>query len=167
VSFSSPSWPQISRDEELDFGFLGEESLQEFCNRVLEVVFQRQGNSLRLSLRFCGDEEITAVHDRFFKDPTSTDVISFPLEDKESPPSSFQGDSVLAHAQGELLICIPYAERQAALHGNSIKAELALYMIHGCLHLFGFDDLNEEDLEQMIHEERSCLEKLGFKVRAR
>jgi probable rRNA maturation factor len=155
-----PSWPQISFNETLSFSFLEDEPLQDFCNRVLNTLFQLQGRSLRLSLRFCNDEEIREVHDHYFQDPTSTDVISFPFEVQGNLESQH-------HAQGELLVCLPFAERQAKAHGNPVKNEVALYLIHGCLHILGFDDQNDQALEEMVLNEKACLKKLNLCVRGR
>ena len=165
------SWPQISHPPDLSLGFLSEESLQAFTSRVLATLFQLQGCSLRLSIRFCDDSEIGEVHERFFGDPSTTDVISFPLADPSK--HSFQNNSSaipeeeIEEAQGEILVCIPFAERQAALHGNPVSDEVALYLIHGCLHILGFDDQDEEALEEMVRQENACLEKLGFSIRGR
>jgi probable rRNA maturation factor len=66
------------------------------------------------------DPEIASVHGEFLDDPTPTDVITF--------------------HHGEILISLDTAARQAATHGLSIPDETALYLIHGLLHLAGWDD---------------------------
>ncbi len=158
-------WPQVSCAPGLSLTFLEGEALEEFCGRVLQAVFREQGRSLRLSLRFCGDEEMSELHERFFQDPTTTDVISFSLLEETAPDIPHQDGSELA--EGELIVCLPFAERKAKDCGNDLKDEVALYLIHGCLHLLGFDDQDEEALEEMVHEEKKCLERLGFSVRKR
>lgn len=66
------------------------------------------------------DEEIGIVHAEFLDDPTPTDVITF--------------------HHGEILVSADTALRQGAEHGQALNEELALYMIHGLMHLGGWDD---------------------------
>lgn len=83
------------------------------------------------------DEEIAAVHAEFLDDPTPTDVITF--------------------HHGEILISADTALRQGAEHGQAINPELALYMIHGLMHLGGWDDHEEEEAAEMTHRQETIL----------
>jgi probable rRNA maturation factor len=82
-----------------------------------------------IEITFVSDEEIARVHGEFLEDPTPTDVITF--------------------HHGEILISTDTAERQSAEHGQSLDHELALYMIHGLLHLGGLEDHEPEEAEKM------------------
>ncbi|MDB4508037.1 rRNA maturation RNase YbeY [Akkermansiaceae bacterium] len=84
------------------------------------------------------DEEMARVHGEFLKDPTTTDVITF--------------------QHGELLIGVEVAERQSIDYGASADLEIALYGIHGMLHLSGFDDRSPEDAELMKARQEELLE---------
>lgn len=75
------------------------------------------------------DPEIGVVHGEFLGDPTPTDVITF--------------------HHGEILVSADTAERQSAEFGQSWLMELALYMVHGLLHLAGWDDHDPEEAARM------------------
>jgi probable rRNA maturation factor len=82
-----------------------------------------------VEITFVNDDAIAAVHGDFMNDPTPTDVITF--------------------HHGEILISLDTAKRQAAEHGQPWEKETALYVIHGLLHLAGWDDREEEERKQM------------------
>jgi probable rRNA maturation factor len=83
------------------------------------------------------DEEIAAVHAEFLDDPTPTDVITF--------------------HHGEILISADTAIRQGADHGMTFNHELALYMIHGLMHLGGWEDHEETEAAEMTHLQETIL----------
>ncbi len=78
---------------------------------------------MEVEISFITDEAIAKVHAEFLEDPTPTDVITF--------------------AHGEILISTETAIRQAADHGQAPEREVALYLIHGLLHLNGHEDESE------------------------
>lgn len=80
-----------------------------------------------------------------------TDVITFPLSDPR--------DEVLA---GELVVSAEMARETAEEHGQEPWAELALYIVHGLLHLRGYDDHDAEDIEAMRRREGEVLALLGL-----
>ena len=73
-----------------------------------------------VEISFVDDAEISRVHAEFLNDPTPTDIITFP--------------------HGEILISLDTAARQATEHAETCEREAALYIIHGLLHLAGWDD---------------------------
>ncbi|MDR1498640.1 MAG: rRNA maturation RNase YbeY [Puniceicoccales bacterium] len=110
-----------------------------------------------LSVAFLDDAEICRVHAQFLNDPSPTDVITFPSPNDDSP----DGESLA----GEICVCVPYAHREAAKHGNTPATELLLYLVHGWLHLAGYDDIHDADRDAMRKAEQetlSYLEKTGF-----
>ncbi len=82
-----------------------------------------------IEISFISDKAITRVHGEFLADPTPTDVITFP--------------------HGEILISLDTAQRQAAEHHETYEREVALYIIHGLLHLAGWDDHEESERNEM------------------
>lgn len=84
-----------------------------------------------VEISFVSDEAIAAVHGDFMDDPTPTDVITF--------------------HHGEILVSLDTAMRQGAEHGEPWERETALYVIHGLLHLAGWDD-REEGQRREMHE---------------
>ena len=84
-----------------------------------------------LSLSFVTDAEIADLHERFLDEPGPTDVLSFPLEDVDGDGVALLGDVVVAPAVA------------ARNQPKDQEAELRLLVVHGILHLLGYD--HEED----------------------
>jgi probable rRNA maturation factor len=81
-----------------------------------------------LSLAFLSDAELAQLHADFLQDPSSTDVITF------------EGNPALGLA-GEICVSADTAATYARRHHRDFSAELTLYVVHGWLHLAGYDDL--------------------------
>ena len=156
----SEGWPEVDVEEGLDLDRFDEGTLTDLTDRVLAVVYAFEGRILRLSVHFCSDAAMCSLHDEWLGDPSSTDVMSFPLE------SEAHGDAELA-ADGELVVCIDYARAQAAVHCNPFANEVALYVVHGALHLLGHDDHDAEELVRMKESEARALAQLGLQVEGR
>jgi probable rRNA maturation factor len=101
-----------------------------------------------ISLALVGDATSERINRRFLNHAGPTDVITFPL-----------GASPL---QGELVICADVAARVAAESGHAVAAELALYAVHGLLHLCGYDDKSRSAAGRMRERERFYLRKLNL-----
>lgn len=82
-----------------------------------------------IEITIVSDDEIAQIHADFMNDPTATDVITF--------------------HHGEILVSADTALTQGTEHQQSLDMELALYMIHGLLHLAGWDDHEPEEARQM------------------
>ena len=63
---------------------------------------------------------------------------------------------------GDLVICAPVVEREAAEQGKPIEAHWAHMLVHGCLHLIGYDHIEDNDADIMEALETRILTKLGF-----
>jgi probable rRNA maturation factor len=104
-----------------------------------------------ISLAFVDNATIHTLNKRYLNHDEPTDVLSFPL----SEPGA-------AKLAGELVIGAEVALTQAADRGHDVQAELALYVIHGLLHLCGFDDHDDRDARAMRERERHYLQQLGL-----
>ncbi|HBS43122.1 MAG TPA: rRNA maturation RNase YbeY, partial [Oceanospirillales bacterium] len=63
---------------------------------------------------------------------------------------------------GDLVICIPVVAAEAEEQGKTAEAHWAHMVIHGCLHLLGYDHINDEEAEEMEGLERLILAELGY-----
>jgi len=97
-----------------------------------------------LSVVFFDDDEMTASHSTYLGDPSPTDVITFP------------GDPAFEEA-GEICVGARRAWEVHRDHRSSFSNEILLYLAHGWLHLFGYDDRSEEDRLAMRDAERRAL----------
>lgn len=82
-----------------------------------------------------------------------TNVLSFPFQ---CPPG------VELPLLGDLVISAPVVEAEAAEQGKSLTAHWAHMVVHGSLHLLGFDHINDDEAEEMETEEVTILQQLGF-----
>ncbi|MFT5837446.1 MAG: putative rRNA maturation factor [Candidatus Azotimanducaceae bacterium] len=97
-----------------------------------------------LSIVFVNDDEIAQVHADFMDDPTPTDVITFTA-------------NMEMESAGEIIVSVDHAISRAAELGEPFSRELSLYLIHGWLHLAGYDDRNEADRAEMRTAEQNAL----------
>lgn len=89
-----------------------------------------------LSIAFLTDAALARLHDRFMADPSATDVITF------------EGDPAHAMA-GEICVSVDAAARHAGKSSAALSRELTLYVVHGWLHLAGYDDRSPADRRAM------------------
>lgn len=102
------------------------------------------------------DCEIAGLHKQYFSKRTVTDVISFDMG-QDSPATT--GSAATIHAS--LALGGQVARRQAKAYRTSINKELALYAIHGMLHLLGYDDGSTDQAARMHQKEDELLTALG------
>lgn len=118
--------------------------------RVLERILRDHDLEGTLSVVLVEDREMAALHGRFLDDATPTDVLSFP------PGAAPRGASAEELA-GEVVVSAETALREARRRGIPPERELALYAIHGTLHLAGYDDRSAVDRRRMRRAERQYL----------
>jgi len=101
-----------------------------------------------LSLAFLSDGELAGIHEEFLGDPSPTDVITF--------PGDLESDLV-----GEICISVERAEAESLSRGEPFSRELTLYLVHGWLHLLGFNDLSEQERLEMRRAESETMDFLS------
>ncbi len=106
--------------------------------------------SAHFAIVFVSDRALAKLHARWLDDGSPTDVITFDLGDQLGGPA------------GELYVSAERAVQVARERGGSAKRELALYLVHGVLHLCGFDDHGVVDRKRMRRAERTVLGSLGY-----
>ncbi len=99
-----------------------------------------------VSLHFVDKVKIAKLHEKYFNDESVTDCISFPMD---NPASTKEMYSIL----GEIFICPSVAIDYCREHKLDPSKELTLYIVHGLLHLLGYDDIDEKDRQLMRLEE--------------
>jgi probable rRNA maturation factor len=120
--------------------------------QVVRAVLEGEGVAdADISLAFVDNATIHRLNRQFLQHDEPTDVLSFPLSEPNSRKLS-----------GELVIGAEVALEAAAEHGHDVQAELALYVIHGLLHLCGHDDADPAAARVMRQRERHYLAVLGL-----
>ena len=103
-----------------------------------------------ISLLLTDDLEMQKLNKRYRKIDSPTDVLAFSfLEEKETSFTPF--NEILL---GDIVISIDTAERQAQYWGHSLEIELIILMIHGFLHLLGYDHIKKNDAQVMKKREQ-------------
>lgn len=125
-----------------------------FTRRGLEAFLaearQATGLAGSISVLLAGDEEIQRLNREFRSKDKPTDVLSFPA-------GQGAGRGRMA---GDLAISLDTAARQADEQGHSLDTELRVLLLHGILHLAGYD--HEKDAGEMAHKENALRRKLGL-----
>ena len=101
-----------------------------------------------VTVRFVDAEEGQALNRDYRGKDYATNVLSFPYE---LPPEM----------AGDLVVCLPVVLREAAEQGKAIEAHFAHMLVHGMLHLQGFDHEDDQEAEEMEALERDILLKMG------
>jgi probable rRNA maturation factor len=118
-----------------------------------EILKNENSSTDELAIYFVSTEEICNLHRDFFNDPSPTDCISFPLDNIKDQASGY-------HILGEIFIC-PKAALD--IDADSVYAEVTLYLVHGILHLLGYDDIEEKARKKMRKAEEKHMELLAIK----
>ena len=128
--------------------------LVEFMERIIALKPEKPFNALGIC--FVDATKMKEINRTYRKIKKSTDILSFPGENQPAPDGT--------HSMGDLVISVPDAQRQAQQQGHSLVEEVKHLLLHGYLHLLGFD--HETDQGEMNTLELSLREKLGLGVQA-
>lgn len=129
-------------------------SLKSVEQAVKLLVKEEKIDCDELSVHLIDDKKISLLHEFYFNDPTSTDCISFPID---QPGQRDDGVCFL----GEIFVSVETAKSYAKEHKTDPYKETLLYIVHGFLHLIGYDDIEENDEKLMRKKEKDCIEKLN------
>lgn len=102
---------------------------------ALHVLAAEGQPEAELSVTLVDDARIAQIHVDYMDIPGATDVISFPLGDPSDPIPIL----------GEVVVSVDTAAREAQERGITLQEELLRYVVHGTLHLFGYDDHEPDD----------------------
>ena len=119
-------------------------------------------DELSLSIQVVDDNEMRRYNRIYRQQDAPTDVLSFAVREG-SPATSAMPDTLaaeLASELGDLLLAFPYASRQSERYGHSLAAELQLLVVHGTLHLLGYDHDTPTRQAQMWHRQTEILSSL-------
>ncbi len=118
---------------------------------------QNPDEDVNLSIVIADDQQLNKLNLVFRGIDSSTDVLSF-----------FEGELDPENGQyylGDVVISFPQAEKQAMAAGHNTASELELLVIHGVLHLLGFDHATDIEKEEMWQIQKNLLGKLGVAIK--
>ncbi|MGH8441130.1 MAG: rRNA maturation RNase YbeY [Pseudomonas sp.] len=126
-----------------------EEQFRQWCELALR---QRTADS-EMTIRLVDEAEGRELNHTYRHKDYATNVLSFPADVPD--------DMLDIPLLGDLVICIAVVEREAAEQGKALEAHWAHLVIHGCLHLLGYDHIDDDEAEEMEALERELLAELG------
>lgn len=106
-----------------------------------------------VTIRVVDSSESQQLNNQYRAKDKPTNVLSFPFQ---CPPG------IELPLLGDLVICAAVVAEEAAEQGKALEAHWAHMVIHGCLHLLGFDHINDDDAAEMEAEEIQILQQLGI-----
>jgi probable rRNA maturation factor len=119
--------------------------------RAAQAALSHGGRAdVSIDLVVVSDAALAELHERYLDDDSPTDVMAFDLGEEHGGPA------------GEVYISLDCAQRVAQSRGVALQRELALYVVHGCLHLCGFDDNTQPERVRMREAEALVLSTLGY-----
>lgn len=122
--------------------------------KAIYAVLRRHGVArARISVALVNDAAMALLNRNYLGYNCPTDVLSFDLGDAE--------DGQMA-IDGEIVMSVDMAKKQSRERGHTPEAELALYAVHGTLHLLGYGDRRKADATRMHEVEDEILSSIGF-----
>lgn len=135
------------------------------AEHVLEQ--ERAPDDTEMAVVFVDAATIADLNERYLGETGPTDVLAFPLEAEipvgRSPDEGGRGPGASSEppeppmAIGDVVVCPEVAQRNAAERGVTVDDELALLVVHGTLHLFGYDHADPEDAARMERRQQELL----------
>ena len=120
---------------------------------VAAVFTTLERSPLALTVRVVGEEEMAKLNQRYRGRNQPTNVLSFPIESLSGAYTDLLGD---------IVVCGPVVDREAAIQHKPPMGHWAHMVVHGMLHLFGYDHESDQEATAMETLEKSVLEGLGY-----
>lgn len=129
-----------------------DEELASWAKKLLEL---NQLKQAELSIRIIDEKEMQALNFEYRKKHKATNVLSFPAHMPE-------GFALPVPLLGDIVICAPVIVAEAKAQGKTLEAHWVHMLLHGILHLLGFDHQTDKQAEVMEKKEVEILSQLGF-----
>jgi len=134
---------------------------EKIVNNVIEACFKEEdlyNYKIYVSIILTDEENIKKINKEYRNMDKITDVLSFPMFEKEEINEAKLREEVL----GDIIICLPVVKKQSIEYGHSEEREFAYMIVHGFYHIMGYDHIKEEDKIKMRQKEENILDKLGI-----
>ena len=135
---------------------INQKKIKEIVRKVLQNL--KIDEQVEVSILFTTDKFIKYLNKKYRGIDKPTDVLSFSLQEGIVKSPEVQGSQLL----GDVIISTETAQRQADILNHSVEKEIILLLIHGLLHLIGYDHKEEEDGKVMRQKEMELLNSFDF-----
>ena len=129
---------------------------QAFLEEKIETI------NLYINIILTNPEHIRNINKKYRNIDKETDVLSFPMFEKEEIEEMKKNGNDINEPLGDIIISIERVKQQAEEYGHSFERELSYMLIHGFYHLMGYDHMNDEDKKQMREKEEIVLNNLNI-----
>ena len=131
--------------------------------KVINKCFETENltdKNITISIIFTTPIDIQAYNKEYRNIDRATDVLSFPMFEKDEVEKFKKEKSVVPEVLGDIIINLSQVKMQADEYGHSFERELAYMLVHGFYHLMGYDHMEEEEKRIMRLKEEKVLEDL-------
>ncbi len=127
---------------------------QKHIQRWLDVALEGFNQDTEIVVRIVGEQESAELNEQYRLKPGPTNILSFPVEIPEGIELNLLGD---------LVVCAPQLEKEALEQHKALLDHWAHIIVHGVLHLLGYDHIDETQAELMEEKEIAILQQLNIK----
>lgn len=138
----------------------GEDELVELpLASLAQFVLKDEGkpSNTEVSISFVANDTIAELNERFRGIEGPTDVLSFECDNIADDMTAADGEGCPVYELGDIIIAPDVAASQAEEYGNSFEQEISLLLVHGLLHLCGYDHIQDDEAEVMEAREKELL----------
>lgn len=141
-----------------------DKTYEKTVEKVINKCFEEEGlidSKLIITITFTTPEEIRKINKKYRKIDRATDVLSFPMFEKQELEEKIKNkDFLYEDVLGDIIISIDKVKEQAEEYGHSFERELSYMLVHGFYHLMGYDHIEEKDKKIMRPKEEKVLNTL-------
>lgn len=140
------------------------EKLHALVQRILgKIALEKElDEDIEVGVLWVDDAYIHTLNREYRGQDCPTDVLSFALQEQISEEPVVIGDPMGEMLLGDIVISLETAHRQADEYGHTLEREVAFLVVHGMLHLLGYDHEEENERDVMRREEEKILDALGI-----
>lgn len=142
------------------------EEYNKIINTVVKECFEEEGLDnikIYINIILTNPEEIKRINKEYRNIDKETDVLSFPMFQKEEIEGLIKKkENIVTDILGDVVISIPRVYEQAEEYNHSFERELSYMVVHGFYHLMGYDHMEEEEKKIMRQKEENVLQKLNI-----
>ncbi|TVQ38386.1 MAG: rRNA maturation RNase YbeY [Spirochaetaceae bacterium] len=129
--------------------------------RFADTVLQELGiKNWELSLTLCGDRRMKTLNREFRDRDETTDVLSFSQLEGDRPPPVHGTEEEHTVFAGDIVVCLPHARRNAIQFGVDAEEEVKRLIVHGVLHLAGYEHGDNSSEQPMLREQERLVSRL-------
>ena len=141
-----------------------DDKYEKTIEKVIHKCFEEENllnSKLTITVTLTTPEDIRKINKEYRKIDKATDVLSFPMFEKEELEEKIRNNDFLYEdVLGDIIISIEKVKEQSQEYGHSFERELSYMLVHGFYHLMGYDHIEEEDKKVMRPKEEKVLNEL-------